>query len=83
MQLTAHCLVCNEDRWIWYSLNSVLDYVDKLMVWDTGSKDFTQSAVKLLSNHPKLNFKRVRTTPSETALSHVRTQSLSNFQEQQ
>lgn len=46
-KIIAHCLVKNEERFIWYSLNSVLPYVDKIMVWDTGSTDKT---VRIISS---------------------------------
>jgi len=32
-------LVKNEARWLWYSVSSVIDYVDKVLLWDTGSTD--------------------------------------------
>lgn len=35
----AHTLVKNEARWLWYSVTSVVDYVDKILLWDTGSTD--------------------------------------------
>ncbi len=39
--LTVHMVVKNEDRFIWYALNSVLPYVDKVIIFDTGSTDKT------------------------------------------
>lgn len=41
MEITAHILVKNEYRFIWYSVMSVLPFVDKVMIWDTGSTDGT------------------------------------------
>lgn len=35
----AHTLVKNEARWLWYSVNSVIDHVDKILLWDSGSMD--------------------------------------------
>ena len=35
----AHTLVKNESRWLWYSVTSVIDHVDKILLWDTGSTD--------------------------------------------
>lgn len=37
--IVAHCLVKNESRWLWYSVTSVIDHVDKILLWDTGSTD--------------------------------------------
>ncbi len=39
MQVWAHTLVKNEEKWLWYSVTSVIDHVDKLLLWDTGSTD--------------------------------------------
>lgn len=39
MTIWAHAMVKNEARWLWYSINSVIDHVDKVMLWDTGSTD--------------------------------------------
>lgn len=39
MTIYAHTLVKNEERWLWYSVNSVAPYVDKILLWDTGSTD--------------------------------------------
>ncbi|MBI3397555.1 glycosyltransferase family 2 protein [Candidatus Woesebacteria bacterium] len=41
MKITAHVLVKNESRFIWYSLMSVISWVDNIIVWDTGSMDGT------------------------------------------
>ena len=57
MIIDAHCLVVNEERWIWYSLMSILPYVDRVVVWDTGSSDDTVSIIKSISN-PKIVFKQ-------------------------
>ena len=39
MEVWAHTLVKNEARWLWYSVSSVIDHVDKVLLWDTGSTD--------------------------------------------
>ena len=44
--LTVHCIVKNEERWIWYSLMSVLEHSDKIIVYDTGSSDKTIEIIK-------------------------------------
>ena len=57
--VTVHVLIKNEDRWIWYTLMSVLDYVDKILIYDTGSTDRTIDIIKsidspqiILESHP-------------------------------
>lgn len=46
MKISAHCLVKNEDRFVWYSIMSVIDYVDEVRIWDTGSTDNTLEIVE-------------------------------------
>lgn len=54
-KITIHTLVKNEDRWIWYALNSVLNVADKILVFDTGSTDSTVSIIKSFAS-PKIIF---------------------------
>ncbi len=61
----GHCLVRNEERWIWYALNSVVDYLDKILVWDTGSTDKTVQIIKLIKN-PKISFREYGPVSPET-----------------
>lgn len=46
--ICVHTLVQNEARYIWYAVMSVLNYVDRVMIWDTGSSDQTQEIIKSL-----------------------------------
>jgi glycosyltransferase involved in cell wall biosynthesis len=41
MKISAHMMVKNEVRFVWYAAMSVLPYVDELKIWDTGSTDNT------------------------------------------
>ena len=61
MKITAHCLVRNEFRFIWYSLMSIIDWVDKVLLWDTGSTDGTIDIIKeIIKLKPdKVNFREV------------------------
>lgn len=61
----GHCLVRNEERWIWYAINSAIDYLDKILVWDTGSTDKTVQIIKLIKN-PKLVFREYGPVTPET-----------------
>lgn len=54
-KIIVHCLVKNEERFVWYAINSVLSYVDKLMVWDTGSTDRTVQIIKTIKS-AKISF---------------------------
>ena len=46
MKIWAHLLVCNEERYVWYAVMSVIDHVDKVLLWDTGSTDKTIRIIK-------------------------------------
>lgn len=61
-KIVAHCLVKNEERFVWYSLMSVINYVDEIMVWDTASTDDTEYLIsndKYLMSTGKIKFKEV------------------------
>jgi glycosyltransferase involved in cell wall biosynthesis len=62
--IVANCLIKNEARWIWYAINSVIDQVDKIMIWDTGSQDQTVEIVKSFSS-PKIDFEQVTLSSPE------------------
>lgn len=51
--ITAHCLVKNEARFIWYSIMSVIKYVDKLIIFDTGSTDGTLDFINEIKKTPE------------------------------
>lgn len=70
-RLVAHTVVRNEECWVWYAIKSVLPYVQKIMVWDTGSNDDTVRIINSIKSS-KLKFKQVPLTPNETALSRTR-----------
>jgi len=48
--LTVHCIIKNEEYWIWYCLKSIIPFCKRIMVWDTGSTDNT---LRILQ-HPEL-----------------------------
>lgn len=56
--ITAHTLIKNEENFIWYSVMSVIDYIDELLIWDTGSDDKTKEIVKeIIKKFPdKINY---------------------------
>src|SRR3989339_148825 len=56
--ITAHCIVKNEENFVWYAINSVIDHVDEMIIWDQGSSDKTIEIVKTINN-PKITFKKV------------------------
>ena len=60
MKIVAHTLVKNEQRWVWYAITSVIDFVDEIKVWDTGSSDQTLEVVKSIES-PKLTIRQTLT----------------------
>lgn len=57
--VTAHVLVKNEENYIWYAINSVLPYVDKMIIFDTGSTDKTVEIINEIvkkDNNKKIIF---------------------------
>lgn len=46
MKIWANCIIHNEENFIWFAIMSVVDYVDKVLVWDTGSADKTIEIIR-------------------------------------
>ena len=46
MKLTVHCVVKNEEKWVWFAINSILSLADKILIYDTGSADKTVPIIK-------------------------------------
>lgn len=53
ISITALCLIKNEENWVWYAIKSVIDYFDKIIVFDTGSTDNTVKIIKSIKS-PKI-----------------------------
>ena len=61
MQICDHTLVKNEERYLWFAVTSVIEHIDKVMLWDTGSTDNTRKIIDdLIKKYPdKVEFKEV------------------------
>lgn len=61
MKIWANCIVHNEENFIWFAMMSVIDYVDKILVWDTGSTDKTVQIIQEIEKikKGKIIFKEV------------------------
>ena len=57
MKITTHTLVKNEECWIKPALLSVMDQVETMLVWDTGSTDKTIAIIKSI-NSSKIIFEQ-------------------------
>lgn len=73
VKIIVHCLVQNEGRFIWYAINSVLPYVDKMMVWDMSSVDGSDEIIKSIASK-KIDFRQVPAATSPDDLTKVRQQ---------
>ncbi len=64
MKIVCHCLVKNEARFIWYSVMSVINYVDRILLWDNGSNDETLEIIKKIletkESQEKIDFRIIR-----------------------
>ena len=49
MEIWGHTLFKNEEKWLWYAVSSVIDHVDKLLLWDTGSTDASYKIAESLA----------------------------------
>lgn len=52
----AHCLVRNEERFIWFAINSIIDCADRILIYDLGSTDQTVEIIKTIKT-PKIILK--------------------------
>lgn len=79
--ITAHCLVKNEARFIWFSVMSVVNHVDKVLLWDTGSTDGTLEVIgeimKTEIGRRKVDFREVGNVSPE-GFAKVRQEMLDN-----
>jgi len=70
--ITAHCIVRNDENFVYFAIESVINYVDYVIVFDTGSTDTTEQVVKkLVEKYPdKITFKQkgIQTKASHTDL---------------
>lgn len=57
----GNTIVKNEGRYIWFALMSVIDYLDKILVWDTGSTDNTVQIINEVKKKKKnkIEFKQI------------------------
>ncbi len=72
MKVSAHVMVKNEYRFLWYSVMSIIDHVDRVLLWDTGSTDGTieiiQEIVKAPESKGKVYFKNHLVDPFDEQL---------------
>lgn len=62
--LTVHCLIRNEENWIWFALQSALPFCKQLFLWDTGSSDRTLDVVRQIASS-RMHFRQVGEVPAD------------------
>lgn len=48
--ITSHTIVRNEDLFIWFAINSVINFVDQMLIYDTGSTDNTIKTIRSIKS---------------------------------
>lgn len=66
--ITAHMVVRNEDRFIWYAISSLLPYVDQFIIFDTGSIDNTVAIIQSFRDK-KIIFQQKKETDAQGLVS--------------
>lgn len=71
--ICGQTLVKNEGRFIWFAVKSVIDHLDRLLIWDTGSTDSTVEIIKILQEEypQKIIFKEIGEVTAEE-ITHAR-----------
>lgn len=61
MTIWANCIVNNEENFVWFAITSIIDYVDRILIYDTGSSDKTVEIIEEIKRKygNKINFKEV------------------------
>lgn len=49
-RITVHCVVKNEEKWIWYAIESIRDIAHEILIYDTGSTDKTVEIIKTIKD---------------------------------
>ena len=49
-KLTVHCVVKNEEKWIWFAIESIRDIAKEIIIYDTGSTDNTVEIIKTIKD---------------------------------
>lgn len=52
-KIWANCVIKNEENFIWFAIMSVVDHVEKVLVWDTGSQDKTVEIIRKIQKIKK------------------------------
>ena len=61
MTIWVNTVINNEENFIWFAVSSVIDFVDKVLIYDSGSTDNTVKIISELKKKygSKISFKEV------------------------
>lgn len=67
MKIWVNTIVNNEENFLWFALMSVVDFVDKILVWDSGSTDRTVDIIKKVRDlkGDKIDFREIEEVGKE------------------
>lgn len=78
MTIHVNTIVKNEEKWLWYSVASIVDHIDKILLWDTGSTDNTPDIIRELQRkYPDKIFIKEVGDVNPSKFSKIRQQMLS------
>ena len=58
-------IVKNEEQWVWYAINSVINHLHKLIIFDTGSIDKTVSIIKSINSKKIIFTQKSKVNPAQ------------------
>jgi len=78
MKIWANCVTYNEENFVWFAINSVIDSVDKIIVWDTGSTDNTVQIIEEIKKRKpdKIIFKQYGKPKDRNNIANIRQEML-------
>lgn len=63
--ITVHTIIKNEEQWVWYAIKSVLQYVDQVLIYDTGSTDRTREIINKIKDKKMIVKKKYALTKQQ------------------
>lgn len=65
-------MVKNEANWVWYAIMSIIDFVDELIIFDTGSTDNTVEIIKSVVDNDKYREKIIFEEKGEVSVQDIK-----------
>lgn len=65
VDITAHMIIQNEEKWVWYVIQSVLPFVKQILIYDTGSQDNSNSIIRTIKDKKVVFEQKGNVTPNQ------------------